>query len=206
MDETIYLRLRHRIRVNPGFTVKLSHIAQIHAPSGIQETLLDTPVQTISKADGNTVVIDMMKIISSIKKKVPDAAISPVGPAATIVEVAAKKRYLPILFFMLIWILLFLGSALGIINFHEDVDMRAAQEKIYYLITGIRDNTPLMFQIPYTLGLGAGMVIFFNHAFKKKFNEEPSPLEVEIFNYQQDIDHYILLNENKENMKHFDHP
>jgi len=50
------------------------------------------------------------------------------------------------------------------------------------------------------------MVIFFNHAFKKKFNEEPSPLEVEIFNYQQDIDHYILLNENKENMKHFDHP
>ncbi|GER66076.1 stage V sporulation protein AA [Weizmannia acidilactici] len=205
MDETVYLRLRHRIRVNPGSSVLLSHIAQIIAPGHLEEILPRIPIHQITEEDRDTVVVDMMQIISCIRHYAPSAAISQIGPSEAIIEVAIKKRNLPVLFFILIWILLFLGSALAIINFHEDVGMQAAQEKIYYLITGIHDDTPLVFQIPYSLGLGAGMVIFFNHVFKKRFNEEPSPLEVEIFNYQQDIDQYILLNENKESIKHFDH-
>ena len=44
------------------------------------------------------------------------------------------------------------------------------------------------------------MILFFNHVFKKRFNEEPSPLEVEMFNYQQDLDQYVIMNENKESM------
>ena len=45
------------------------------------------------------------------------------------------------------------------------------------------------------------MILFFNHVFKKRINEEPSPLEVEMFNYQKDIDHYVIIHENKESMK-----
>jgi stage V sporulation protein AA len=48
------------------------------------------------------------------------------------------------------------------------------------------------------------MVLFFNHLFKKKINEEPSPLEVEIFNYQLDLDKYVAMNENKENLNDVD--
>ena len=59
---------------------------------------------------------------------------------------------------------------------------------------------PLFFQIPYSIGLGLGMIIFFNHVFKKRLNEEPSPLEVEMFNYQQDLDQYVIMHENKESM------
>ena len=61
-----------------------------------------------------------------------------------------------------------------------------------------------MFQIPYSIGLGLGMVLFFNHFFRKRINEEPSPLEVEMFNYQQDIDQYVIIHENKESMKQID--
>ena len=57
-----------------------------------------------------------------------------------------------------------------------------------------------MFQIPYSFGLGLGMIFFFNHVFKKRLNEEPSPLEVEMFNYQQDLDRYVIMHENKESM------
>lgn len=45
------------------------------------------------------------------------------------------------------------------------------------------------------------MILFFNHVFKKRLNEEPSPLEVEMFKYQLDLDHYVALNENKETLK-----
>ncbi|MNP77793.1 hypothetical protein D3C76_1752930 [compost metagenome] len=39
------------------------------------------------------------------------------------------------------------------------------------------------------------MVVFFNHLFKKKWNEEPTPLEVEMFLYQKNIDHYVVHEE-----------
>ncbi len=48
------------------------------------------------------------------------------------------------------------------------------------------------------------MILFFNHVFKKRINEEPSPLEVEMFNYQQNIDHYMIINESEESIKRID--
>ena len=48
------------------------------------------------------------------------------------------------------------------------------------------------------------MTLFFNHFFKKRINDEPSPLEVEMFNYQQSLDQYVIMNENKESIKRMD--
>lgn len=84
-----------------------------------------------------------------------------------------------------------------IMNFHNDVGMQEVQQKLHYLLTGENNKHPLWMQIPYSLGLGLGMLLFFNHWFKKRFNEEPSPLEIELFKYQKDIDHYISYYENK---------
>ncbi|UUZ94364.1 hypothetical protein LJK87_07260 [Paenibacillus sp. P25] len=39
------------------------------------------------------------------------------------------------------------------------------------------------------------MIVFFNHLFKKKFNEEPSPLEVEMFMYQENVNRYMITEE-----------
>ncbi|MNI93612.1 hypothetical protein D3C73_1515930 [compost metagenome] len=41
------------------------------------------------------------------------------------------------------------------------------------------------------------MAVFFNHLFKKKWNEEPTPLEVEMFLYQQNVDQYVVIQENE---------
>jgi stage V sporulation protein AA len=82
--------------------------------------------------------------------------------------------------------------------------MQAVQQRLYLLLTGKHVSKPLLFQIPYSLGIGLGMILFFNHVFKKRLNEEPSPLEVEMFNYQQSLDQYVILHENKESIKNLD--
>lgn len=69
------------------------------------------------------------------------------------------------------------------------------------MITGEFKEQPLLFQIPYSLGLGLGMILFFNHVFQKRINEEPSPLEVEMFQYQQSLDQYVIVHENRDNTK-----
>ncbi len=201
LETTIYIRMRNRVQSPPNGIILLKDAAQIIAPETILPDLKLLQIYQLSEEDGNIVVIDIMKVIRIITKQFGDIEVQTIGPAQSIIEVVAKKKRVSIPFFLLIWFLLFFGSAMTLMNFHDDVSMRSVQEKIYTIITGKHDAKPLLFQIPYSIGLGLGMILFFNHVFKKRINDEPSPLEVEMFNYQMDLDNYVILHENKESMK-----
>jgi stage V sporulation protein AA len=201
LEKTIYIRMRNRVQAQPDGKILLKDVAQIIAPDTLLPALASMMIYQLTEMDRNIVVIDVMKVIDLITNKFGDLEVQTIGPAQTIIEVMVKKKELNIPFFLLIWFLLFFGSAMAIMNFHDDVSMRSVQEKLYTIITGKKEAKPLLFQIPYSIGLGLGMILFFNHVFKKRINEEPSPLEVEMFNYQMDLDNYVIIHENKESMK-----
>jgi stage V sporulation protein AA len=201
LEKTVYIRMRNRVLAKPEESIYLMDIAQIIAPESIITKLKKMKVHQISVKDKNIVIIDVMKVIRLISRLIEDVDVQTIGPAQTIVEVIMKKKQMSFPFFILIWFLLFFGSAMAIMNFHDDVSMRSVQEKLYKIITGVEDTKPWIFQIPYSIGLGLGMILFFNHVFQKRINEEPSPLEVEMFNYQMDLDNYVIIHENKESMK-----
>ena len=195
LEKTVYIRLRNRVLVRPHEEVFLKNIAQVIAQDALQ-----LRVYQISDQDRNIIIIDAMQVIAEIAKLDSTIQVQLLGPSQTIVEVVFKKKKYSFTLFVLAWLLLFFGSMLTIMNFHEDVSMQGVHQRIYRIITGKSVEKPLFFQIPYSIGLGLGMIIFFNHVFKKRLNEEPSPLEVEMFNYQQDLDQYVIMHENKESV------
>jgi len=204
MAETVYIRMRNRIEKRLNEDVLLKDLAQVIAADSLMEQLNNLVIYSISESDRNIIIIDSTRVIKTIRSFNLNLEIQIIGPAQTIIEVILKKKEVSIPLFLLVWLLLFIGSALTIMNFHEDVSMQAVHQKLYKIITGKEVEKPLIFQIPYSLGLGLGMIIFFNHVFKKRFNEEPSPLEVEVFSYQQALDQYVIMHENKESMKKLD--
>lgn len=204
MDTTIYIRLRHRAQIGGDKLVYLKDIASINAPKTIIHDLKKIVVHKVTREDNNIIIIDGIHIIEVITEKLNIRDIQLIGPQQTIVEVMMKKVKMSVPLFLLVWLLLFIGSAISIMNFHEDVSMQVVHQKLFYLLTGIEDEKPLTIQIPYSIGLGLGMILFFNHVFKKRINDEPSPLEVEMFNYQQSLDQYVIMNENKESIKRMD--
>ena len=203
MEKTIYIRMLNRVQVKPEESLMLKDIAQIIAGDEIYNDLMNLQIMKVTPKD-HIHIIDVMKVIKFITGIYPDYEVQALGPPQTIIEVIYKKKGMSIPFFFLVWFLLFFGAALTIMNFHEDVSMQSVHERLYYIMTGKEIEKPLLFQIPYSIGIGVGMVIFFNHVFKKRLNEEPSPLEVEMFNYQQSLDQYVILHENKESVKHID--
>lgn len=204
MEKTIYIRMRNRCKIKHQGPVYLQDIAQIIAEDHVYKRIQKLNVYQVTAEDRNIIIVDAMMIINQIIKSFPEVEVQIIGPTQTIVEVVLTKKRISIPGFVLIWLLLFFGAALTIINFHEDVSMLEAQQRLHKIITGKEKVKPLLFQIPYSFGLGLGMVLFFNHFFRKRINEEPSPLEVEMFNYQQDIDQYVIIHENKESMKQID--
>ena len=200
LEKTVYIRLRHRVFIQPNDKIFLKDIAQIIAEDALHNQIGDRVLYQADAKDRNIIIIDVMHVVEEIKKFDSMIDIQIIGPSQTIIEVVYKKRKISPILFLIIWFLLFFGSMLTIMNFHEDVSMQDAHQRLYKIITGKSVDKPLMFQIPYSFGLGLGMILFFNHVFKKRLNEEPSPLEVEMFNYQQDLDRYVVMHENKESM------
>ena len=200
LEKTVYIRLRHRVFIQPNDKFFLKDIAQIIAEDALHNQIGDRVLYQADAKDRNIIIIDVMHVVEEIKKFDSMIDVQIIGPSQTIIEVVYKKRKISPILFLIIWFLLFFGSMLTIMNFHEDVSMQDAHQRLYKIITGKSVDKPLMFQIPYSFGLGLGMILFFNHVFKKRLNEEPSPLEVEMFNYQQDLDRYVVMHENKESM------
>jgi stage V sporulation protein AA len=197
----IYLLMRKRLSVQPKAVITLGDICQLYWDGEREEEVRSLPVFQVKPSDGDLVIIDIMQVIRLLRSRFPEVPVEVQGPPQIIVEVrSARQKPRPVLV-AFVWVLLFIGSGLAIMNFHTDVSMVEVHKKLHVLVTGQKTEHPLWLQIPYSIGIGLGMILFFNHLFKKRFNEEPSPLEVELFLYQQNLDQYYIHHENKENEK-----
>jgi len=197
MTNIVYLRMKKNVELKAMKQLLLKDIAYVSTPSeSLLRRIENHPIYRITKKDQNLVVIDSFLVIKHLIHSYKEIEIQSVGPEQTIVRVETAKANPSLLYVSLIWLILFIGTAMTIMNFHYDVSMQEVQQKLHFLFTGQENEYPLWIQIPYSLGLGAGTLLFFNYWFKKRFNEEPSPLEVEIYNYQQDLDHYLTHYEN----------
>lgn len=209
----IYIQLKNRVTVPQGKGVTLRDVAFLITDPEWEESLYSILLLQPEQSDGNLILIDLLMVIPRIQELLPTADIEPIGEGKTIVQIESpvEARKPSMALFVLVWLLLFFGSALTIMNFHADVSMQEVQIRIVEMLTGHRDEHPYAFQVAYSLGIGFGMVIFFNHLFKKKWNEEPTPLEVEMYLYQKNIDHYVVNEEyskmkNRQEVSQAEHP
>ncbi|OUM96832.1 MAG: stage V sporulation protein AA [Thermobacillus sp. ZCTH02-B1] len=192
---TLYVRLRKRLVIRPGDTVRLGDVARLLADDERERRLAGLVLYRHSPEDGDRAVIDMLHVIRAVSEAEPGLDVEFVGEPQTLVTVTARSQK-PIPGMLVVaWLLLFFGSGLTIMNFHADVGMLEVHRRMTELITGTRAERPLWFQIPYSIGVGLGMILFFNRVIRRKLSEEPSPLEVEMYQYQENVDAYVVADE-----------
>ncbi|BAC13792.1 stage V sporulation protein AA [Oceanobacillus iheyensis] len=196
MADIVYLRMHKKVNIAHKKQLYLEDIAHISSNVSYKKKLELTPIYRITEKDKNILIIDSFLIVDHLISIFPNIEIQLLGYEQTIIHIQNRKKQTNLWIVSFVWLLLFVGTAMTIMNFHYDVSMQQVHQKIYLLLTGVGNEFPLWIQIPYSLGLGVGTLLFFNHWFNKRFNEEPSPLEIEIFNYQQDINQYITYMEN----------
>ena len=81
----------------------------------------------------------------------------------------------------------FCGAAFSIMAFNNDVDVTKLFEQIYELVTGNPTDGFTILEVSYSIGLTIGILVFFNHFGKKRFTVDPTPMEVQMRLYENDI-------------------
>ena len=88
----------------------------------------------------------------------------------------------------------FFGAAFSAMAFNNDVDTVTMFGQIYQLVTGRISDGFTILEITYSIGLIVGILIFFNHFGKSKVSVDPTPLEVEMRLYENDIQTTLIEN------------
>lgn len=190
----VFIRLKETVVIPPDAGMPVNYLTDIVAERRLKHRIGKLEIRFARVTKGRAIVITALDVVKRIKNEFPDVRIHLVGNNDCLVtikgnEIKHWQRWFGV---ALVSLILFFGSAMAVMNFHTDVSMPKVHQQIYRIVTGVELENPLVMQIPYSLGIGFGMMLFFNHLFRKEINNEPTPLEVEMFLYQQNVNQYIL--------------
>ena len=82
--------------------------------------------------------------------------------------------------------------------------MSARQMCFRRCICSLWERSPTDFsvlEVSYCIGLALGIVVFFNHVAAKKLNTDPTPLEVEMRLYEDNISKTLIANADRKESK-----
>ena len=53
-------------------------------------------------------------------------------------------------------------------------------------------ENPIIINLPYSIGIAVGIIVFFNQLCGKKITSDPTPIEVEMTEYEKQIEDNII--------------
>ena len=143
------------------------------------------------------ITMSVVKVISVIHEVYPGVEIQNLGEPDFIITFEKQKNtggLLHVLKAAFVVILSFTGAAFSIMTFNNDVDVIDVFQKFYQVVTGKAGNGAGILEISYSIGITIGILVFFNHFGKKRFTVDPTPIEVEMRLYENDLQTTLIEN------------
>lgn len=194
MTETLYIKLEQNIAVNEPMIV-IGHIAQMWCKDkDVLSKCMALKLTNIPTQKGRY-LYSVFDIVQLIQQNYPDVEVENLGETDFIVEYGLNQKENKIWEWvrtLFISIIIFFGAAFAIMTFNNDVGVSDVFQKIYHLVTGAESNGFTAIEIGYSIGLPLGILVFYNHFSKKKVTSDPTPLEVEMRLYEQDLNTAII--------------
>lgn len=200
----IYIKPVKKVQVTKKQHIYIRDIAEVVAEGKLAERVKNIKLMEIKEKKEKSYLISVIDIISKINAVLPGNTINNVGEIDTIVEYSTKGKsenklwlYLKVTF---VAIILFTGSATAIMSFHSDAQMSTVFDNYYYIFFKEQATNPIIIDLPYSIGLAVGIIVFFNHFSGKKITNDPTPIEVEMSTYESEVTDNIIDTLNTERL------
>ena len=195
--EILYLKIDSNVLVHQkNLTVK--DIAQTACSNReLQNKIRTLKLPGLQITRPGRYVKSVLDVLEDIQKEYPSLEIENLGEADFILtkeEEQKKSRMVGWVKTICVSVLSFFGAAFSIMTFNNDVDIRGLFGDIYLLFTGQTSDGFTVLELSYSLGLGIGIILFFNHFAGKRIETDPTPLDVQMHTYEQDVNQTIMAN------------
>lgn len=195
MSDTLYIQTDENMEVHHPH-VYLQDIVKLSCSnSKILNRLRVLPVASLDPKRPGRYVLSAMDLIREIQKKEPDLEITHIGEPSFIITYQTKPNtsnawcWCKVIF---VCLASFFGAAFSIMTFNNDVDVPALFRQITTQVTGQDGSSFPALAISYSVGIGLGVLFFFNHFGHIKLTDDPTPMQVQMRLYENDVNTTII--------------
>ncbi len=140
-------------------------------------------------------VLSSLKLVELMEDACSGISVEVVGETDVLVEWVNVNRHKSMgqwLKAALVCMVSFFGTAFTIMAYHNDVGINEVFTEVYRIVMAREPSGPNVLEISYSIGLAAGIIVFFNHIGGRRITKDPTPLEVAMRNYEQDVDKALI--------------
>ncbi|MDE7206399.1 MAG: stage V sporulation protein AA [Lachnospiraceae bacterium] len=181
--------------------IELADVASVYCEDEVVRAKAEAlKIHKFKKESSPRVVISIMKVIEEITKQNPGITVESIGETDIIIEKSSfqkdtqnsKKSIGEWIKVLLVALICFFGSGFTIMAYHNDIGISDVFGRIYELVTGEVSDGCTVLEVAYSIGLTMGIIAFYNHVGGKRLSADPTPLEVEMRNYERDVNQAIV--------------
>ena len=146
-------------------------------------------------------VITLLKVIEEIEKVYPNVSVQSIGEPETLVEyisVNKHKGFAQWIKLLFVAMVSFFGTAFTIMAFHNDIGINDVFSKVYEMVMGQPGDGYGILELAYSAGLAIGIIVFFNHIGGRRITKDPTPIEVEMRIYEEDVNKALIATADRE--------
>lgn len=195
----IYLKAEQSSYVNHG-EIHIGDIASVFC----KDKELEEQIRNIilyrfeeKKEKEGRVFFSILLLIEKISEQIPCGEVRNVGELDMVVYYRAKekksKKWIQTVKILFVCATCFFGAGITVMGYNNDVDMTKVFGQLYKIFLGTKPEGPTFVELFYSIGLALGIFLFFNHVPGKKVTNEPTPIQVQMRLYEQDVNQTFLL-------------
>ena len=200
-NKTVYLKCERNVEVQAQ-DVFLSDIATLRCSDEVLSARMKAlKVHHFKKDETKRCVISALKLVELMEKECRDISVQIVGEPDVLVEwisVNRHKGWQQWLKTAFVCVISFFGTAFTIMAYHNDVGINEVFTEVYKIVMNRGPQGLNALEVSYSVGLAAGIIIFFNHIGGRRLTKDPTPIEVSISQYEEDVDKALIAQAGRE--------
>ncbi len=201
MKETVYVKIE-QLTVVHHTDITLGDVGSVWCEN--EATMAKCKALRLTKLHTNgdmRKVMSLLEVTQKIQQEIPGTDVVNLGEIDFIIDYKKpKKTSVPLQWIktVLVCIIMLVGSGFAIASFNNDADTAMIFDGIYEMVTGAPKEGISVLEITYSLGLPLGILLFYNHLNKRQVVQDPTPLEVEMRLYEQQVHSAVIMNMSRE--------
>ncbi|MFQ9516126.1 MAG: stage V sporulation protein AA [Eubacterium sp.] len=204
MSDTLYIKMDQSVELTKS-EVTVADIAKLECKNkNVLNKLKPIKLLTDDSNGKKRYIVSVMKILEIVDETFQNVDVQSLGETECVVEfkkAQTGKQYLDIIKTIAICFILFFGVGFSIMSFNNDIGVDDMFGQICELFAGSKEEGKQLIELCYSIGLGVGIMIFYNHFGPKKLSKDPTPIEVEMRKYETDINQTLIDGHNRQDGK-----
>lgn len=198
---TVYVKCERNLEVAKP-DVYVADIASVScADKPTEAKCRAVKVYHFSEKEPKRCVISALKLVEKMEEVCPGITVQPIGEADVLVEwvqVGEYKGWRQWIKVFFVCLISFFGTAFTIMAYHNDVGINDVFTEIYRMVMNQEPAGLNTLEVSYSVGLAAGIILFFNHVGGRRLTKDPTPIEVAMRNYEEDVDKTLIVQAGRE--------